>query len=302
VISGNIEITRFRDLPSLTTLQLTARTNVTKLVSVDLPRLVTLRIDGDLSMNSFALFPLEQLKDLYCSIRFDCSIPRWKSLVTLGVYIFASDERFVHLPKLPIPSLQSLSVYHFGSVDVSGLSQLRTLGINSVEEVRGLSDIYASLERFNISTPHVMDPILHDLLAHSRNGKLKVDFTTYTNDETEQPPFLIPERIKSLQLTNFVTPSLITTVDDHNNPPDRHFEFVRLHFCPLLTDLSVFQYVRHRIKSLHECHRYLSDSKCSLSSFNSVRQYSKYFLFGIVPPFRITIDEEFEKLRCDSFW
>jgi hypothetical protein len=253
IISGDIEISHLQDLPSLITLQLTARTIVTELVIVDLPRLLTLRIDGDLSMNSFALFPLEQLTD-YCSIRFDPAplIPRWKSLATLEIYSFASEEKCIHLPKLPIPSLQSLIAYHFESIDVSGLSQLRKLKINCIEQVRGLSDIYASLERFCISTPHVTDPILDDLLTHSTNDKLKVDFATYTNDETEQPPFLIHQRINSLQLTNFIIPSVIitTTGDDQNKLP-RYFEFVRLHFCPLLTDLSIFQHVQHLL--LNHC-------------------------------------------------
>jgi hypothetical protein len=134
VISHNIEITRLQDLPSLATLSLT---NLTKLVSVDLPRLVTLRVNCDLLfINSFALFPLEQLTNLSCRIAFDPAplIPRWKSLVTLEICL-PSQARCAYLPKLPIPSLQSLSVYQCKSIDVSGLSQLRKLLIREVEEV-----------------------------------------------------------------------------------------------------------------------------------------------------------------------
>jgi hypothetical protein len=69
MISHDIEITHLDSLPSLTTL---CFTNLTKLVSVDLPRLVTLRINCELFfIDGFGLFPLEQLTDLSCRIDFD---------------------------------------------------------------------------------------------------------------------------------------------------------------------------------------------------------------------------------------
>jgi hypothetical protein len=199
MISHDIEITHLDSLPSLTTL---CFTNLTKLVSVDLPRLVTLRINCELFfIDGFGLFPLEQLTDLSCRIDFDPAplFPRWKSLVTLEI-CKTSKGKCTHLPKLPIRSLQSLTVYYFDCIDVSGLSQLRKLVIRGVEEVRGLSDVYVSLKYFSISTFFqyfsipLINPILDDLLTHSTNDSLKVRFTGTTYDEKVQPPYLIHER------------------------------------------------------------------------------------------------------------
>jgi hypothetical protein len=101
-----------------------------------------------------------------------------------------------------------------------------------------------SLKYFSISTSDV-NPILDDLLTHSTNGSLKVRFDAYIYDETLQPPFLIHKRINSLLLTNFTTPPIVIPTDDaNNNSSPRCFEFVRLYFCPLLADLSIFRLVQ----------------------------------------------------------
>jgi hypothetical protein len=239
IISGGIKITRLMDLPNLTALHLTGDSYVAGTVCIDLPQLSVLRIDCPVNDDTFSLFPLEQVKELSfaCHIHTDLSkfLPRWKTLNSLEVNNSLETETDVPiLPKLPIPSLQSLSVSNFESIDVSGLFQLKKLKIEGVQQIHGLSDILPSLTYCSLALWDV-NPLLNDILTRSKDT-LRVSLRGSFH---KRAPFTVHSKIRSLQIdTNILSVREV--------PPTRYFDFVSL-CCPSFTDISMFRTVQHLV-------------------------------------------------------
>jgi hypothetical protein len=222
----------------LTVLHLTEDSYVAGTVCIDLPRLSVLRIDCPVNNDTFSLFPLEQLNELSfaCHVHTDFSkfVPRWTSLTALEISYCGSDTetRISALPKLPIPSLHSLSVCNFEIIDVSGLFQLKILKIDNVEKVYGLSNIYPSLIHCDLALWRA-NPLLDDILSHGSES-LKVNLKMSVH---ERAPFTVHSKIRTLELkTNLLSVREVT--------PTRYFEFVSLR-CPSFTDISMFQTVQY---------------------------------------------------------
>jgi hypothetical protein len=130
------ELTSLQGFPNLVALSIAP---CDKLSFVDLPLLSVLRIENRTPEMYLSVFPLEQLKELSFLLCFyesfiDRFLPRFLSLTSLELSKLRNLP-VLHLPRLPIPTLQSLSVHQFHTVDLTGLSCLQTLKLDSVKDL-----------------------------------------------------------------------------------------------------------------------------------------------------------------------
>jgi hypothetical protein len=220
---------------------------------------------ANISTNTLQLFPLEQLISLnfYGSTAdFLFSLPRLKTLKNLD---FSSstlhflDANSLDLGKISLPRLESLSLNHFRSVDISGLISLTKLIVTDVSgNIEGKDKIYHRLLFLRISE-RILDlndiPKLSvlrtlDVLSPANDAEKRLAYSTmkslvnlklpYDASDTSRP-FVIQASLKSFEVSHNVTVAI-----SHR----KSFHKVHVSFYPG-TDLTMFRNT-DRI-SLHKC-------------------------------------------------
>jgi hypothetical protein len=322
------ELTSLQGFPNLVALSIAP---CDKLSFVDLPLLSVLRIENRTPEMYLSVFPLEQLKELSFLLCFyesfiDRFLPRFISLTSLELSKLRNLP-VLHLPRLPIPTLQSLSVHQFHTVDLTGLSCLQTLKLDSVKDLihHGDSggDVFSQLkitvvreeDRSVQKSPCVGEISLVDSLPLLKKIRFLSGKNNNTNNKNNNSKIINPCRTSTVvdasfsSWNNFSSASLVVDSNIQNLEvraniknimgvtPERCFQRVFL-LSKNLVDISMFQKVQSL--ALSYCSKVTDISSLSDVPYLSIRGCPNIINFSCLGSQRYLEIEENDHLKNED--
>jgi hypothetical protein len=201
--------------------------------------------------------PSEKLTELYLNDHMEfflSNATRLQRLTRLTLENNCYSNSFPHLPRLPVPSVQTLSCAAFRSIDISGLRNLTDLAVEGINLVHGKEEIFPQLKSLSgISDAfNGMDfrnyPKLKKLsyTALSEESRQHLEFfenipdtaleVRFRTENQKDGVFRVRERARSLQF--LVNPASEVVVLN----PKQHFSRIEIS-VPMFRNLSWFQNV-----------------------------------------------------------